>query len=170
MYDTSLSIIGILFSPLTIIIAIIVTVVVLINSDKKKKAAEAAAAANVDTTVAQNSAPTQPVAPSKPKNPMAKWNWLLYIGSFLIVLAMIYFVDTVDDSAVAPTTIILTLIIYGAGLAIYKAIDYLRPVGKAFVYSALVMMPIWLISLEACSVPSEVTPLIFSLTFRVASF
>ena len=170
MYDTSLSIIGILFSPLTIIIAIIVTVVVLINSDKKKKAAQAAAAANVDTTVAQNSAPTQPVAPPKPKNPMAKWNWLLYIGSFLIVLAMIYFVDTVDDSAVAPTTIILTLIIYGAGLAIHKAIDYLRPVGKAFVYSALCMIPIWLISLEAINVPSEVTPLIVSLTFMVASF
>lgn len=166
MLDIPLSFIGILFSPLTIIIVIVVTAVILANNDKKKKAAQAAAAtAAVDSTKT-----TQAVAPPKPKNPMAKWNWLLYIGSFLIILAMIYFVDSVDDSAVAPTTIILTLIIYAAGLAIHKTVNYLKPVGKAFTYSALCMVPLWLISLDAIKLPAEIIPLIVSLTFMVMSF
>ena len=171
MGNLTLSLIEIIFSPLSYIIAIIVVVVILVNNDKKKKATQVAAPAANNNAEVQNQAPApQPVAPPKPKNPMAKWNWLLYIGSVLIVLAMIYFVDSVDDSAVAPTTIILTLIIYGAGIAIHRAIDYLRPVGKAFIYSALCMIPIWLISLEAIKVPSEVIPLIVSFSFMVASF
>ena len=100
---------------------------------------------------------------------MTKWNWLLYIGSFLIVLAMIYFVDSVNDAAVAPTTIILTLIIYIAGLAITKAVGYLKPVGKAFTYSGLCMIPLWLISLNALKLPTEVVPFIVATSFSIAS-
>ncbi len=163
--------IAVLFSPIT---WIIVVVIILIRSDKKKKAAAQLATQNAATIGADNTngatTPVAPPPPPKPKDPMTKWNWLLYIGSFLIIMAMIYFIDSVNDAAVAPTTIILTLLIYCAGLGIYKAVDYLRPVGKAFTYSALCMIPLWLISLGAIHIPSEIIPLIVSIVFMIASF
>lgn len=168
MGELFLLLLAVLFNPIT---WIIVVVVILVHSDNKKKRAAQIAAQNQAATQ-ENGEPNKSVAPPpppKPKDPMAKWNWLLYIGSFLIIMAMVYFIDSVNDAAVAPTTIILTLLIFCAGLGIYKAVDYLRPVGKAFVYSALCMIPLWLISLNAIHVPAEIIPLIVSIVFAIAS-
>jgi Periplasmic protein TonB, links inner and outer membranes len=170
MEELIMLLVAVLFNPIT---WIIVVVILLIRSDNKKKhaaqiAAQNQATAGEDGEFKNNVAPPPP--PPKPKDPMAKWNWLLYIGSFLIIMAMVYFIDSVNDAAVAPTTIILTLLIFCAGLGIYKAVDYLRPVGKAFTYSALCMIPLWLISLSAIKVPGEVIPLIVSIVFTIASF
>lgn len=166
MEELILLLLAVLFNPIT---WIIVVVVLLVHSDNKKKRAAQIAAQNQAATQ-EKGEPNKSVAPPpKPKDPMTKWNWLLYIGSFLIIMAMFYFIDSVNDAAVAPTTIILTLLIFCAGLGIYKGVDYLRPVGKAFVYSALCMIPLWLISLDAIRVPEEITPLIVSIVFAIAS-
>ena len=142
---------------------IIVTVVLIASSNSKKK--KAAAQLGQGTNAPKKVAP-----PPKPANPMAKWNWLLYIGSFLIVLAMMYFIKTINDSYVAPSTIVMTLLIYICGIILHKKIDYLRPVAKAFVYSALCMIPLWIIAFADLGVPEEATPLFASLSFAVAAF
>ena len=54
---------------------IIVTVVLIASSNSKKK--KAAAQLGQGTNAPKKVAP-----PPKPANPMAKWNWLLYIGNF----------------------------------------------------------------------------------------
>ena len=182
MEDLLSILLGTIFNPIYIIIIVVVILIVAdsrkknkIQSEQQRQIAEGVTEGDFSNSDAmaiasdQNASPAPAPVPPKPKNPMTKWNWLLYIGSFLIVLAMIYFVDSVNDAAVAPTTIILTLIIYAAGLAITKAVGYLKPVGKAFTYSGLCMIPLWLISLEALKLPSEVIPLIVTISFSIAS-
>ncbi|MBO4854942.1 hypothetical protein J5500_00870 [Candidatus Saccharibacteria bacterium] len=152
---------GIIFNPLT---WIIVGICLFVRHRRKKKAKELKESLSADKGGGKEK------IPEKATNPMAKWNWLLYVGSFLIVLAMIYFVDSVNDDFVAPFTIILTMIIYATGIAIHKSIDYLRPVGKAFVYSALCMIPLWTISLTSIGLPSTIVPFWVALVFVIASF
>ena len=152
----------ILFNPVTWIV--IIAVIVIVSSSKKKKNVNASAP---NAKVGPGAKPT--VAP-KPANPMAKWNWLLYIGSFLIVLAMMYFINTIDGSYVAPSTIILTILIYTGGIVLHKMIDYLRPVAKAFVYSALCMIPLWLIAFSSMGMPDKIVPICVSSAFMVATF
>ena len=152
----------ILFNPVTWIV--IIAVIVIVSSSKKKKNVNASAP---NAKVGPGAKPT--VAP-KPANPMAKWNWLLYIGSFLIVLAMMYFINTIDGSYVAPSTVILTILIYAGGIVLHKMIDYLRPVAKAFIYSALCMIPLWLIAFSSMGMPDKIVPICVSSAFMVATF
>ncbi len=180
MEDFVFILLGSIFNPIYIIIIVVVILIVSdsrkknrIQSEQQRQIAEGVTEGDFSKSDAMaiatdRNTPPAPMPP-KPKNPMTKWNWLLYIGSFLIVLAMIYFVDSVNDAAVAPTTIILTLIIYIAGLAITKAVSYLKPVGKAFTYSGLCMIPLWLISLNALKLPTEVVPFIVATSFSIAS-
>ena len=150
----------IIFNPITWGIA----AAVLIVNDKKRKKENKGQPGNPATRQPQR-APVQ----QKPENPMAKWNWLLYIGSFLVVLATVYFVDSVNDSFVAPLTISLTILIYIIGTIIHKRINYLRPVGKAFIYSALCMIPLWTISFSSLGMPDNITPLCVSMSLTVAA-
>ncbi len=152
----------VIFNPITWIVVIVA--IILSNKSKKKKAANGVQASQ-NTNIA-----ARPAVAPKPVNPMARWNWLLYIGSFLIVLAMMYFINTINDSYVAPSTIILTLLIYVGGIVLYKKIDYLRPVAKAFVYSALCMIPLWIIALSSIGIASEFVPICVSFIFMITSF
>ncbi len=150
----------IIFNPITWGIA----AAILIANDKKRKKQNKGRPSNIAAKQTQR-APMQ----RKPENPMAKWNWLLYIGSFLVVLATVYFVDSVNDSFVAPLTISLTILIYIIGTIIHKRINYLRPVGKAFIYSALCMIPLWTISFSSLGMPDNITPLCVSMSLTVAA-
>jgi hypothetical protein len=155
-----LAAVGILFNPVTW--AIVIVVIVAKSTSKKNATAR--------QTRPMANGGTRKVAPPKPTDPMAKWNWLLYIGSFLIVLAMMYFIDAINDSYVAPSTIFLTILIYTGGIVLHKTISYLRPVAKAFVYSALCMIPLWMIAFSSMGMPSEIVPVCVSSAFMAATF
>ena len=83
MEELIMLLVAVLFNPIT---WIIVVVILLIRSDNKKKhaaqiAAQNQATAGEDGEFKNNVAPPPP--PPKPKDPMAKWNWLLYIAPVL---------------------------------------------------------------------------------------
>ena len=158
-------VVAVAFNPITWIIVVAVVLLVKKTGGKNKTKAT-----RVQSGTAKAERPTPAPKPPKPPNPMTKWNWLLYIGSFLIVMAMFYFINTINDSYVAPSTIIMTLVIYTTGIAIYKKVNYLRPVAKAFVYSALCMIPLWIIALTSIGLPNNVAPLISAIVFTIASF
>ena len=99
------ALVAIAFNPITWII--VVAVVLLVKNSNKKKNKSGA---QVQSSANKTGRPVPAPKPPKPPNPMTKWNWLLYIGSFLIVLAMFYFINTINDSYVAPSTIIMTLV------------------------------------------------------------
>ena len=158
-------IVAVAFNPITWIIIIAVILLVKKTGGKNKtKAAQIQSGAN------EVERPIPAPKPPKPPNPMTKWNWLLYIGSFLIVLAMFYFINTINDSYVAPSTIFMTLAIYATGIIMHKKINYLRPVAKAFVYSALCMIPLWIIALTSLGFSANDAPLVAATAFTVASF
>ena len=158
-------VVAVAFNPITWIIVVAVVLLVKKTGGKSKTRA-----AQVQSNATNTGRTTPAPKPSKPPNPMTKWNWLLYIGSFLIVMAMFYFINTINDSYVAPSTIIMTLVIYTTGIAIYKKVNYLHPVAKAFVYSALCMIPLWIIALTSIGLPNNVAPLISAIVFTIASF
>lgn len=149
------------FNPIT---WIIVATVLIIRDNKKSKIANA-------DRIDQNVSRAHRIKPqSSPIDSITKWNWLLYIGSFLIILAMFYFVSSVNENYVAPFTIALTLIIYTTGIVLFQSIKYLRPVGKAFVYSSLCMIPTWSIALISIGISERAVPLCVTIAFLIASF
>ena len=108
-----------------------------------------------------------------PRDPYGLLNILLYFGSFLIVCAMYLFAMNTNESYVAPITIILTLILYFGGLCLYKLVDYLKNVGKAFCLTSLAILPFWVISLGDFSIKVEaawaITALIGMILYSGAS-
>ena len=112
------------------------------------------------------------VVPPKPVDPYKKWNVLLYLGSFLLVIAMILFINNADSSLVAPSSIALTLIFYIGGLALFKLVPYLKSVGKSFAYTAAAVFPFWaicFISLGLSTQTSWIVASAISLTAFVAT-
>ncbi len=100
-----------------------------------------------------NTTPTR-AAPKK-TDPYAKYNILLICGSVFLVFAIVSFMNTVDDSLVAPSVIVLTLLFYVLGLVIYKLVDYLKPVGLTFIYTATAVFPFWVIALCSCGMDTQ---------------
>jgi len=135
---------------------ILTTILIVQHKKQKKNNANRQLEASANGTASKNIQNRPP----QPKNPMQKWNWLLYIGSFLVVLAMFYFVNSIDGALVAPCTIFITTTIYVLGIVVHLKIDYLRPVGKAFIYSALFMILFWPIAFTAIGLAGEIAPII----------
>lgn len=70
-------------------------------------------------------------------------NVALYVGSALITAAAFFFAGSTNEALIAPTLITTTLIFYVLGLVLYRKVDYLKPVGKAFAYTGLTMTLAW---------------------------
>ena len=163
-------------STIAIVIGIICTIVHLArkhSSEQNQIGANPQNAGGVATVAPQNSnmapvaqtnvastAPTMQATPNavpvatvpKKMNPYTKYNILLICGSVFIVFAIVSFMNTVDSTLVAPTVIALTLLFYALGVAIYKTIDYLKPVGLTFIYTATAVFPFWVIALCSCGI------------------
>ncbi len=153
MFSALFGLFSVLVSALTMFAPVIVVLFLLINDSKKKKANTSSATATAhgennasDSAVEPTPVSAAPPTPPKPADPYKKWNILLYIGSFLLVMAMIIFMNSADDSLVAPTAITLTLLFYIGGIILFKAVPYLKSVGKSFVYTASAVFPFWVIS------------------------
>lgn len=168
-----------LIGLLTFLAPVIVIVYLLISDNKKKKAnantvvvATAQVEQNAPVTVV-NPAPVNAAPPAPPKavDPYKKWNILLYLGSFLLVLAMVVFIGTTDDELVAPTAITLTLLFYIGGIALYKTVPYLQSVGKSFAYTASAVFPFWVIAFTSFGLemqPSWIITSVVSLVVFIA--
>lgn len=156
---------GLLFSPVALVALF---VVFMMHSDKKhreflanqeKQKAKITPAeskpGDVVPTTTTNSPATAPAVQPKPKDPYASMNVLLYVGSILLVIAVESFTTSTNGAMVAPITMILTLIFYILGFCLFKLVDYLKPVGKAFAYSALAIFPIWGFCLASLGIPDH---------------
>ncbi len=73
-------------------------------------------------------------------------NYILMVASALIAFGMLSMINRLNDKMVAPLYVIITLIFLVSGLAIYKGVKFLQPVGKAFSYIALILVPFFAIS------------------------
>ena len=69
-------------------------------------------------------------------------NVLLYVGSFMIVGAMLLFMQEYPQ-AMPPALIVVSLLFYFGGITLYRFVKFLRPVGLAFTYTGLAMISFW---------------------------
>lgn len=91
-----------------------------------------------------------------------RFNILLYVGSFFIAGSMLLLAK--DAPTVMPAIlIIVTLLVYGAGLILYKTVDYLQPVAIAFTYTGLVLFPIWYYAFQGAGLTSDLSLMICSI-------
>ena len=69
-------------------------------------------------------------------------NAFLYVGSFMLVGSMLMFMQ--DYPTTMPiVSIVATSIALLVGLLLYGLVDFLRPVGLAFSYTGLAILPFW---------------------------
>lgn len=171
MFSALIGLFSGLISLAIILAPVVVIIILLVNDNKKKKVnANSAVAANTENGQATMKPAAEPVplnaappAPPKPVDPYKKWNILLYLGSFLLVMAMILFISNEDDSLVAPTAIILTLLFYLGGIALFKTVPYLKSVGKSFAYTASAVFPFWVISFTTFGLTEQVAWIVASI-------
>lgn len=139
-------------------LALIIAVCILIHNDNKKRrqggegeigpvAPSMTVSGNGDEIFS-----TGPDQPKEPKDQTKTLNVLLYIGSFLIIAAVMAFIANADQSLIAPTVIAITLIAYVTGVILCKTVDYLRPVAKSFIITALIIFPLWVFAFEAMKI------------------
>lgn len=96
---------------------------------------------------------TDPNAKVTNPNNATSLNVLLYIGSFLIVGAILLLIK--DEPKLVPfITIFATIITYAAGILLYRFVEYLRPVATAFAYTAMVLFPLWFYAFTEIGVAS----------------
>lgn len=169
MYSALVGLFGGLMSLMILLAPVVVIIYLLVSDNKKKKAnanTAAIAAQNADGSPKPVAEPVPvnaaPPAPPKPVDPYKKWNILLYLGSFLLVMAMIIFINSADDSLVAPTAITLTLLFYAGGIALFKAVPYLKSVGKSFAYTASAVFPFWVISFMSLGMGTQLSWIVAS--------
>ena len=169
MYSALVGLFGGLMSLMILLAPVVVIIYLLVSDNKKKKAnanTAAIAAQNADGSLKPVAEPVPvnaaPPAPPKPVDPYKKWNILLYLGSFLLVMAMIIFINSADDSLVAPTAITLTLLFYAGGIALFKAVPYLKSVGKSFAYTASAVFPFWVISFMSLGMGTQLSWIVAS--------
>ena len=169
MYSALVGLFGGLMSIMILLAPVVVIIYLLVSDNKKKKAnanTAAIAAQNADGSPKPVAEPVPvnaaPPAPPKPVDPYKKWNILLYLGSFLLVMAMIIFINSADDSLVAPTAITLTLLFYAGGIALFKAVPYLKSVGKSFAYTASAVFPFWVISFMSLGMGTQLSWIVAS--------
>ena len=106
------------------------------------------------------------VPESKPDNSGAM-NALLYIGSFLIVGSMLLFIR--DEPKLMPIIVmIVTIMTFAAGSLLYRLVSYLRPVGLAFTYTAMVLFPTWFYAFKELGLGEEVSMMLMSLFSMLA--
>jgi len=171
MFSALIGLFSGLISLAIILAPVVVIIILLVNDNKKKKVnANSAVAANTENGQATMKPAAEPVplnaappAPPKPVDPYKKWNILLYLGSFLLVMAMILFISNENDSLVAPTAIILTLLFYLGGIALFKTVPYLKSVGKSFAYTASAVFPFWVISFTTFGLTEQVAWIVASI-------
>jgi len=97
-----------------------------------------------------------------------RMNVLLYIGSFFIAGSMLLLAKDAPD--IMPVILILvTLLVYGAGLILYRTVDYLQPVATAFTYTGLILFPIWYYAFESAGLPSQTALMISSIFACISS-
>ncbi|MDO4220064.1 MAG: hypothetical protein Q4D22_02435 [Candidatus Saccharibacteria bacterium] len=150
------------------IIAVIIILVV--HHDNKRRAAQLTniPAATSGSSVPATTTPPTPAKLPKQKNPYALLNVLLICGSFFLVCAMISFMENTNNKLVAPTAITLTLIFYIIGAVIYKLVDYLKPVGLAFAYTATAVFPFWVISFITFGIDTQLSWILTSTISMIA--
>ncbi len=73
-------------------------------------------------------------------------NLILTIASFLISFGMIIMIQQMNDRLVAPIFILITTLLYIVGVIVRLKVDFLKPVGNAFTYVALILIPFFAIS------------------------
>lgn len=106
------------------------------------------------------------VEDEKPENSSAM-NLLLYIGSFLIVGSM--FLVIRDEPRLMPiTVIIVTLLSYIIGSILYRFVSFLRPVGIAFAYTAIILFPTWFYAFKEFGLSEEISMMLASLFSTLA--
>ena len=134
---------SILFSLLYLFVPIgAVALILCLDSSSRKKKAELAKQQGTNPNAAV-AAPQQTQAEQKPKNPYTLFNVLLFIGSMFIIAAVVSFLAQANEDFVPPATMIVTALLYLVGLALYKKVSYLKPVGIAFSLTALFILPFW---------------------------
>ncbi len=106
------------------------------------------------------------VSENKPDNSGAM-NALLYIGSFLIVGSMFLFIR--DEPRLMPVILmIVTLLTFTVGSLLFRFVKFLRPVGLAFTYTAMVLFPTWFYAFREFGLGEEVSMLLMSLFSMLA--
>ena len=117
-------------------------------------------------------APTTPQtpAPVKAKDPYKGYNIALYVGSAFIIIAAFFFASTAGEYFIAPTLLTITTILYLAGIGLYKSVDYLKPVAKAFSISGLAMVLFWPFAFATIGFSDEVSGFISCLIFTIMSY
>ena len=109
-------------------------------------------------------------APVTPKDPYKGYNIALYVGSAFIVIAAFFFATTASELFFAPTLLIITILLYLAGIGLYKSVDYLKPVAKAFSITGLVMTLFWPFAFQSLGMPHESAACLGATVFTLLSY
>ena len=83
-------------------------------------------------------------------------NAFLYVGSFMLVGSMLMFMQDYP-TAMPVVSIVATSIALLAGLLLYGLVDFLRPVGLAFSYTGLAILPFWFFAFHEFGCTPEVS-------------
>lgn len=113
---------------------------------------------------------TPQAAPAKAKSPYKGYNIALYVGSAFIVIAAFFFAGSAGDEFFAPTLLIVTTIMYLAGLALLKTVDYLKPVASSFMITGLAMTATWFMAFDSFGMDAEAALFLGCLIFTICSY
>ena len=81
-------------------------------------------------------------------------NAFLYVGSFMIVGSMLMFMQDYPTAMPIVSIVGSTLLLF-IGLILYGFVDFLRPVGLAFAYTGLAIIPFWFYAFHEFGMPSD---------------
>ena len=101
------------------------------------------------------------------KNP-GVLNALLFLGSAFIVFAIISMID--DQAAAMPAVLISSsLVTLIGGIVLYRLVSFLKPIGLAFAYIGMALMPFWYFALNEIGLGGHAS-LIISTALSLVSF
>ena len=144
---------------------LIAVVIFLIERDKSKRAQQAAQNPTNINTQQQPQAPAvngtvapqvNAVQPQEHKSGNGLFV-LLYFGCAMILGAIAFFAINTSEALIAPTIIMLSLLLILGGCTLYKSVDYLKPVAQAFALTGVLTLPFWYFALTSMQLTSDIS-------------
>ena len=139
------TIILLLFGMLMRVLPIIIIFLILHFATKPKNNKTASySSSEASVALDQPIVRQSPTVPDK-QPPSGRWlNILLYIGSFLILIATFFFVSQASiKGGIEAAVLIFTVAFFGVGLILHHSAPYLRPSALALIWTGLLMTFFW---------------------------
>lgn len=106
---------------------------------------------------------------ARKKDSNSSVNWILGVACFCVIIGLLAMTNTIDSSLVAPLFIMVTVALFLAGSGIYSCVEILKPVGKAFITSSIIMAPFCFLSFNEILNDATISTIVMTLFSAVLS-